>query len=53
MIVAWITLIYNKRLCADDGGTSDINRSDHNCLSRQKTPIAHINDNDNKASMSV
>ena len=53
VIVAWINLIDNKRLCADDGSTLDINRSDHNCLSQQKTPIAHINDNDNKASMSV
>ena len=53
VIVAWINFIYNNRLCADDGSALGINRSDHNCLSHQKTPIAHINDNDNKASMSV
>ena len=53
VIVAWINLIDNKRLCADDGSTLDIHRSDHNCLSQQIIPIAHINDNDNKASMSV
>ena len=53
VIVAWINLIYNKRLCADHGSVLDIIRSDHNCLSQQKTPIAHINDNDYKASMSV
>ena len=54
-IVAWINFIYNNRLCVDDGSTLDINRSDYNCLSHQKTSIAHINDNDNdnKASMSV